>query len=111
VAFDEEVAHRVRELLAGEDDLDERRMFGGLAFLVGGNLAVAVSSRDALLVRLGPEGADAAVERPHVRPAVMRGRSMRGWVYVGFEGLRTKRQLAPWVRRAVQFARTLPTKR
>src|SRR3954449_3463328 len=103
MAYDEEMAHRVRELVAFEDGIDERRMFGGLAFLAGGNLALAVSSRDELLVRLGAEGAAAVAGKQHVRPAVMRGREMRGWVYVDFAGVRTKRQLAPWVGRALAF--------
>jgi len=110
MAYDEDIANRVRELVALEEGIDERRMFGGLAFLVGGNLALAVSGRDALLVRLGPEGAAGAAARPHVRPAVMRGREMRGWVYVDFAGVRTKRQLEGWVRRAVAFARGLSAK-
>jgi TfoX/Sxy family transcriptional regulator of competence genes len=110
VAYDEDMAHRVRELLGLEEGVDERRMFGGLAFMVGGNLALAVSSRDALLVRLGAEGAAAAAARPHVRAAVMGGREMRGWVYVDFAGVRTKRQLQSWVTRAVSFARSLPAK-
>src|SRR5437763_1647366 len=110
MAYDEQIAHRVRELLALEDGIDERRMFGGLAFLAGGNLVLAVSGRDALLLRLGPEGAAAAAARAHVSPAVMRGREMRGWVYVDFEGVRTKRQLQAWVSRALAFARSLPAK-
>ena len=111
MAYDEEMAHRVRELVAFEDGIDERRMFGGLAFLAGGNLALAVSHTDALLVRIGPEAVAAAAERAHVRPAVMRGREMRGWVYVDFDGVRTKRQLESWVGRALAFARSLPAKR
>jgi TfoX/Sxy family transcriptional regulator of competence genes len=108
--YDEDMAHRVRELLAFEEGVDERGMFGGLAFLVDGNMAVAVSGRGALLMRLGQDGAQAAAGRPHVRPAVMRGREMRGWVYVDFAGVRTKRQLQAWVARALAFARTLPAK-
>ena len=111
MAYDEEMAHRVRELVAFEDAIDERRMFGGLAFLAGGNLALAVSHTDALLVRVGPEAATAAAEGEHVRPAVMRGREMRGWVYVDFAGVHTKRQLQKWVSHALAFARSLPAKR
>ncbi|HEX3510660.1 MAG TPA: TfoX/Sxy family protein [Solirubrobacteraceae bacterium] len=110
MAYDEDVANRVRELVALEDGLDERRMFGGLAFLIDGNLALAVSQRDALLVRVGPDGAADALSRPHTEQAVMGGRVMRGWVYVSFEGVRTKRELAPWARRAIAFARSLPPK-
>ncbi len=109
MAYDEEMAHRVRELLAGEQGIDEREMFGGLAFLLAGNMVIAVSGRaEALLVRLGPDSAVAAGQ--HVRPAVMRGRQMRGWVYVDFDAVRTKRELGVWVRRALAFARTLPAK-
>ena len=110
MAYDEQIAHRVRELLALEDGIDERRMFGGLAFMANGNLALAVSHTDALLVRVGPEAAAAAVKGEHVRPAVMRGREMRGWVYVDFAGVRTKRRLHTWVGRGLSFARSLPAK-
>lgn len=110
MAYDEDMANRVRELIGFEEGVDERRMFGGLAFLAGGNLALAVSTRDALLVRLGPEGAAAAAKRAHVSPAVMGGREMRGWVYVEFDGVRTKRQLQLYVADALAFARSLPAK-
>ncbi|HEX5225794.1 MAG TPA: TfoX/Sxy family protein [Solirubrobacteraceae bacterium] len=110
MAYDEDMANRVRELVALEGGLDERTMFGGLAFLIGGNMAVAVSHRDALLVRMAPEDAAAALKRPHTEEMVMRGRAMPGWIYVGFEGVRTKRDLAAWVRRGVEHARTLPVK-
>jgi hypothetical protein len=111
MAYDEEMAHRVRELVAAECELDERPMFGGLSFMVGGNLAVAVSGRGALLVRVGPDAAADATAAPHAEQAVMRGRVMRGWVFVAFEGLRTKRELSAWVGRGLAFARTLPVKR
>jgi TfoX/Sxy family transcriptional regulator of competence genes len=107
MAYDEELAHRVRELLADEPGVTEQRMFGGLAFLLQGNMAVAVSSRGGLMVRVGADGADAALSRPHAEAVEMGGRRMRGWVLVDPEGLRTKRQLAPWVARGVKFARTL----
>ncbi len=110
MAYDEELAHRVRELLAEEDGLGEMSMFGGLAFLLGGNMAVAVSSRGGLMVRVGPEGADAALLRAHAQAIEMRGRAMTGWVIVAPDGLRTKRQLAAWVSRGADFARTLPPK-
>ena len=112
MAYDEDVAHRVRELIGLERGISERRMFGGLAFLLDGNMAVAVSGRDggALLVRVGPHGRERALASPHARQAVMGGREMRDWVYVAFEGVRTKRELARWVQRAVSFARTLPPK-
>jgi TfoX/Sxy family transcriptional regulator of competence genes len=110
VAYDEEMAHRVRELLGAEDGLSEKRMFGGLSFLLHGNLAVAVSGRGALLVRVGPDAAAQAAAQPHAEPAIMRGREMRGWVFVDFAGLRTKRELQRWVARAVSFVGTLPRK-
>jgi TfoX/Sxy family transcriptional regulator of competence genes len=109
MAYDEELAHRVRELLGEEDRLSEQRMFGGLAFLLNGNMAVAVSTRG-LLVRVGPDAADEALAKPGARPMEMRGRSPRGWIMVDPETLPTKRQLAAWVRRGARFAGTLAPK-
>ena len=86
-------------------------MFGGLAFLVGGHMTVAVSGRGGLLLRVGPDGAAAALSRPHAVQAEMRGRSMSGWIRVAPEGVRTARQLGPWIRRAAGFVATLPPKR
>jgi TfoX/Sxy family transcriptional regulator of competence genes len=110
MAYDEEFAQRVRELLAEEDGVTEKAMFGGLAFLVGGNMAVGVSNTAELMVRVGPEGTDDALSRPHTRLFDMSGRPMRGWILVAREGVETKRQLAPWAERGVRFARTLPAK-
>jgi len=110
MAYDEELAHRVRELMADEPGLTEKRMFGGLAFLLDGNMSVGISSQGGLMVRVDPDATDALLSRPHARPFEMRGRSMAGWIRVGPEGLATKRQLSPWVRRGVAFARTLPPK-
>jgi TfoX/Sxy family transcriptional regulator of competence genes len=110
VAYDEELANRIREQLAGEESVTEQAMFGGLSFLVGGNMAVAIASRGDLMVRVGAEGTDAALARPHTRPADMGARRMKGWILVAPEGVRTARQLGPWVRRGVAFARTLPPK-
>ncbi len=111
MAYDEDLANRIRELMAGEADVTEQAMFGGLAFLIGGNMAVAASGQGGLMVRVEPEETDALLERPHARPFEMRGRSMRGWLRVDDEGVRTKRQLEPWVRRGVAYARSLPPKR
>jgi TfoX/Sxy family transcriptional regulator of competence genes len=111
MAYDEDLANRIRELIAGEPDVTEMRMFGGLAFLVGGNMSVAASGQGGLMVRVDSEQTDALVGRPHVRPFEMRGRAMQGWLRVDAEGLRTKRQLEPWVRRGVAYARSLPPKR
>jgi TfoX/Sxy family transcriptional regulator of competence genes len=110
VPYDEDLANRVREQLADVGPVTEKRMFGGLAFLVGGNMAVSVS-RDELLVRVGAERTEEALAKDHVRPFEMGGgRRPKGWVKVAPEGVRTKRQLAPWVRRGVDFAKSLPAK-
>jgi TfoX/Sxy family transcriptional regulator of competence genes len=111
MAYDEDLADRIRELIADEPDVTEQRMFGGLAFLVGGNMAVAASGQGGLMVRIDPEETDALVAKPHAQPFEMRGRAMRGWLRVGPEGLRTKRGLQPWVSRGVAYARSLPPKR
>jgi TfoX/Sxy family transcriptional regulator of competence genes len=110
VAFDEELANRIRELIASEQDVSEKRMFGGLAFLIGGNMSIAASAQGGALVRVDPEDSEAAAARPHASHAVMRGRQMRGWVRVAPEGLNTKRELSAWVRRGVDYARSLPAK-
>jgi TfoX/Sxy family transcriptional regulator of competence genes len=111
VAYDEDLANRIRELIAGEPDVTEQRMFGGLAFLVNGNMSVAASGQGGLMVRVDPAESDALAGRPHAGPFEMRGRTMRGWLRVGAEGVRTKRGLEPWVRRGVAYARSLPPKR
>jgi hypothetical protein len=110
MAYDEDLANRVRELVAVEPGVDEMRMFGGLAFLIGGNMAVAVSGQGGLMVRVDPDETEALVARPHARPFEMRGREMKGWLRVDAEGVRTKRTLEPWVRRGVAYARSLPAK-
>src|SRR4051794_39426470 len=110
MAYDEDLANRIRELMAGERDVTEKRMFGGLAFLVGGNMSVAASGQGGLLVRVEPGDTDALVAKPHAAPFAMRGREMQGWLRVDTEGVRTKRQLEPWVRRGVGYARSLPPK-
>jgi hypothetical protein len=110
MAYDEDLANRIRELVAGEPGVTEKRMFGGLAFLVGGNISIAASGQGGLLVRVDPEKTDALLAKPHTRPFEMRGREMQGWLRVDPEGLRTKRQLAQWVTRGVGYARSLPAK-
>ncbi len=110
MAYDERLAQRVRELLAGERGVSETRMMGGLSFLVEGNMAVAVSSHGGLLVRVGPDAFDEALARKGASPMEMRGRVMTGWVRVAPEVLARKPQLASWVKRGVGFARTLPPK-
>jgi TfoX/Sxy family transcriptional regulator of competence genes len=111
MAYDEDLANRIRELIAGEPDVTEQKMFGGLAFLVAGNMSVAASGQGGLMVRVDPRDSDALLAKPHVRPFEMRGRAMQGWLRVDAEGVRTKRQLDPWVRRGVAYARGLPPKR
>jgi TfoX/Sxy family transcriptional regulator of competence genes len=110
MAYDEDLANRIRELLANEAGVDEKSMFGGLAFLVGGNMAVAASGQGGLMVRVEPDETDTLVAKPHAGPFEMRGRPMKGWLRVDEDGVRTKRQLEPWVRRSVAFARSLPPK-
>jgi TfoX/Sxy family transcriptional regulator of competence genes len=110
MAYDQELADRVREQFALEEAVTEMAMFGGLAFLVRGKMAVAVSSRGGLMIRVGEEAADDAFARPHVEQIEMRGRPMRGWIHVAAGGVKTNRQLQIWTRRGVEFTRTLPAK-
>jgi TfoX/Sxy family transcriptional regulator of competence genes len=110
MAYDEALAARIRELVSGERSLTERKMFGGLAFLVNGNMAVAASGQGGLLVRVDPEQSDAIVGRTKARPMEMRGREMAGWLRVDSADVRTKRQLSAWVERGVTYARSLPPK-
>jgi TfoX/Sxy family transcriptional regulator of competence genes len=111
MAFDEDLASRIRELVGGQDQLTEQRMFGGLAFLIGGNMAVAASGQGGLLVRVDPLKSEALVARTAAEPMVMRNRPMAGWLRVGEEHLRTKRQLAKWVELGTSYARSLPVKK
>ena len=111
MAYDEELANRVRELVSGEDGVVEKRMFGGLAFLIGGNMSVSVSGQGGLLLRIDPAETDSLLAKPHAAPFVMRGRAMDGWLRVAPEGVGTKRQLERWVARGVSHARSLPPKR
>jgi TfoX/Sxy family transcriptional regulator of competence genes len=110
MAYDEDLANRIRELIARETEVTEKKMFGGLAFLVGGNMAVSASGQGGLMVRVDPAQTEALVAKAHVGPFEMRGRAMQGWLRVDAEGVRTKRQLEPWVRRGVAYARSLPRK-
>jgi TfoX/Sxy family transcriptional regulator of competence genes len=110
MAYDEELANRIREQLADEPEITEKQMFGGLAFLLRGNMCVSVSGQGGLMVRIDPDGTDEALAQPHVRPFEMRGRSMRGWIRVDAEGVETDQQLADWVRRGRDFAGSLPPK-
>jgi TfoX/Sxy family transcriptional regulator of competence genes len=110
MAYDEDLANRIRELLADEHGVSEMSMFGGLAFLIGGNMAAAASGQGGLLVRSDPAEGEALLSCAHVSAMVMRGREMRGWLRVDAEALPSKRQLEPWVRRGVALARSLPPK-
>jgi TfoX/Sxy family transcriptional regulator of competence genes len=111
VAYDEDLADRIRELVVGETHLTEKKMFGGLAFLIGGNMAVAASGQGGVMVRVDPALSDALVATTDARLVEMRGRPMRGWLRVDVEYLRTKRQLTEWVERGIAYARSLPGKR
>jgi TfoX/Sxy family transcriptional regulator of competence genes len=110
MAYDEDLANRIRELLAGETAVTEKKMFGGLAFLIGGNMAVAASGQGGLMVRCDPDETDALLQRPHARRFEMRGREMDGWLRVDDDGVRTKRELERWVRTGAEYARSLPPK-
>jgi TfoX/Sxy family transcriptional regulator of competence genes len=110
MAYDEDLANRLREQLADEDAITEKKMFGGLAFLLHGNMSVSASRNGGLLVRIDPADTEACLERPHVALMKMGSRTMDGWITVAPEGVRTKRALAAWVDRSLKFVRTLPPK-
>ena len=109
MTYDEGLAQRVREVLAVEPGLTEKRMFGGIAFMLDGNMACAVSN-DELMVRVGADGADALTAQPGVRISDMAGRPMKGWVLVSANATAEDEDLAGWVGRGVTFARSLPPK-
>lgn len=110
MTYDEDLADRIRELLADEPELTEKRMFGGLAFLVAGSMAVAASGQGGLLARVDPEEAEVLLRADGVAPMEMRGREMAGWLRVESSALGTKAELETWVRRSVVHARALPPK-
>jgi hypothetical protein len=110
MAYDEHLANRIRELVSNESGLTEQKMFGGLAFLINGNMAVSASGQGGLLLRVDPEETDDLCAKPHAEPFVMRGRAMQGWLRVAPEGLKTKKQLERWVARGAGYARSLPSK-
>jgi hypothetical protein len=111
VAYDEDLVNRIRELIAAEPDVSEQTVFGGLVFLVGGKTSVAAGGHGSLVVRVDPEETDVLLAKPHVRPFEMGGREVEGRLRIDAEGVRTNRQLEHWVRLAVAYARTLPSKR
>ena len=108
--YDEDLANRIREQLAGEDAITEKKMFGGLAFLLHGNMSVAASHTGGLLVRVDPADNDDALAQPHAGLMEMGGRTMEGWIRVDPEGLESDEDLAGWVARGVGYARSLPPK-
>ena len=111
MAYDEDLADRIRELVGSEPGLTEQKMFGGLAFLIGGNMAVAASGQGGVLVRVDPDRSEALVATTNAVPMEMRGRQMQGWLRVSPEDVRTRRQLAKWVELGTTYARSLPAKR
>ena len=110
MAYDEDLARRIRELLVDESDTTEKKMFGGLAFLIAGNMAIAASSQGGVLVRVDPTASDELVATTTARPMEMRGRAMQGWLRVDSADVRTKRQLAKWVKLGTTCARSLSAK-
>jgi TfoX/Sxy family transcriptional regulator of competence genes len=111
MAFDEDLAFRLREILQAEPGLAEKRMFGGLAFLIHGHMAVSASRQGGLLLRVDPRRTQDLLGRPHAHPFVMRDREMDGWLRIDEEGVRTKRELQRWVKIGVAYARSLPPKK
>jgi TfoX/Sxy family transcriptional regulator of competence genes len=111
VAYDEELAERIRRLLGGRTDVTEKKMFGGLAFLIGGNMAVGASGQGGLLVRVDPDETDTLLATSSARLMEMRGRQMRGWLRVDAEDVRTEPELEKWVELGASYARSLPAKR
>jgi len=109
MAYDEGLAQRIREALEEREDVTERKMFGGLAFLLGGNMSVGIVG-DELMVRVGPDAWKSALARPHAREMDFTGRAMKGFVYVGCEGFESDEDLEAWVGRGVAFAGSLPPK-
>jgi TfoX/Sxy family transcriptional regulator of competence genes len=109
MAYDENLVSRIRAALAPRNDVSERKMFGGVAFMVGGNMCCGVNGGD-LMLRLGNEGAAAALAEPHAREMDFTGRPMRSMIYVGPEGTGADADLSAWIGRALDFAATLPAK-
>jgi TfoX/Sxy family transcriptional regulator of competence genes len=110
MAYDEDLANRLRELLAEHDAITERKLFGGLAFLLHGNMSVSASGRGGLLARIDPAATDAALALAHTSLMHVGARAMEGWIRVAPEGVATKRQLAAWVKRSLGYVSKLPPK-
>jgi hypothetical protein len=111
MAYDEELAGRLRDLVGDEPGLTEQKMFGGLAFLIGGNMAIAASGQGGILVHADPDDSDSLVASTDAYLMEMRGKQMRGWLRVDSEHVGTKQQLAKWVELGKGYARSLPAKR
>jgi TfoX/Sxy family transcriptional regulator of competence genes len=111
MAYDEELAERIRELISKEGGLTDRKMFGGLGFMIKGNMAIAASGQGGLMVRVDPAKSDALLSKTKARPMEMRGKQMTGWLRVDAADVGTKRQLAAWVDRGVAYAKSLPPKK
>ena len=111
MAYDEQLADRIRTLIGAEAGLTEQKMFGGLAFLIGGNMAVAASGQGGLLVRVDPAQSETLVATTNARLREMRGRQMKGWLRVDSADVPSERELAEWVERGTAYARSLPPKR
>jgi hypothetical protein len=109
MAYDEKLATRIRDLLGGRDGIQEKKMFGGIAFLLNGNMACGVNGAD-MIVRLAPEETDAALSEPGVRLFDMTGRPMKGWIMVGAQATTKARDLRRWVDRGTAYAGSLPPK-
>ena len=110
MAYDEKLAERMREMVAEVDDVTEMKMFGGLAFLVGGNMAIAASGQGGALVRVDPDESEDLCATTSARPMEMRGRQMSGWLQVPADEVATKKQLGKWVKLGTSFAASLPKK-
>jgi TfoX/Sxy family transcriptional regulator of competence genes len=110
MAYDEDLANRIRELVTTEPGVTEKKMFGGLAFLINGNMSVSASGQGGLLLHVDPDETDKLLSKPHAHPFEMRGRVMQGWLRVDPDGVKTKGQLERWVSRGVDYARSLPGK-
>jgi TfoX/Sxy family transcriptional regulator of competence genes len=109
MVFDQGLTQRIRETIGERPDLVEKKMFGGIGFMLRGNMACGVN-KDDLIVRVGPQGYEASLAQPHTRPFDFTGRPMKGWIMVGRDGYEADEDLEKWVQKGVDFALSLPTK-